>query len=81
MLISSSLFSPNRTNIVFSLFTLEPRTKAIFGFPEDFNIATCSGMKRMGLLIHARRMIDMFHGVVQLLGPQIDELTEVLAKV
>jgi hypothetical protein len=65
----------------FSLFKLEPRTKTVFGFPEEFNIATCVGLKRHGLLIHARLMIDMFHGVVQLLGPQQEEITELLAKV
>ena len=35
----------------------------------------------MGLLIHARRMVSMFDGAINLLGPEIEELTEHLAKV
>lgn len=59
------------------LFELEPRTKTVFGFTEDYN-PTADELDKSGNLLHAVRMIHMFDAALSMLGPDIDTLNEVL---
>jgi hemoglobin-like flavoprotein len=59
------------------LFELKPETKAIFGFPVKGKLKA-TGMQRMGLLIHGRRIVSMIQGTFGLLGPDVDLLEEFL---
>jgi hypothetical protein len=59
------------------LFELEPETRAIFGFPVTGKLKV-TGMQRMGLLIHGRRVVSMIHGTFGLLGPDVDLLEDFL---
>jgi hemoglobin-like flavoprotein len=60
------------------LFELEPETKTIFGFPVKGKIKA-TGMQRIGLLIHGKRIVNMIEGTYALLGPDIDLLEEFLS--
>jgi hemoglobin-like flavoprotein len=68
------------TEIVLNLFRLEPQTKLIFGFRPDQNIEA-NPLLRMGVLVHAARMVAMIESVISLLGPDTDTLDEVLSQV
>lgn len=59
------------------LFEKEPQTKKVFGFAIDYN-PSGSELGRMGILIHAIRMIHMFDAALNMLGPDTDTLRDVL---
>lgn len=66
------------------LFEIEPRTRIVFGLPpaakEDASNIRKSALHRMGILIHAKRMVNMLDSVFALLGPDMDSLTEILGQ-
>jgi hemoglobin-like flavoprotein len=62
-----------------SLFTAEPRTKQVFGFDEQEDVDK-SGLKQIGVLIHAKRLIGMLDTAIGLLGPDLETLTEILSQ-
>jgi hypothetical protein len=62
----------------FRLFEIEPLTKSCFGFRNDLNPKTCSGLARMGMLIHAKRIIETFDTCLSLLGIDDEILTTLL---
>jgi hypothetical protein len=50
-----------------------------FGFDEKFDVKKqCSGLNRIGVLIHAQRMMAMLDSALGLLGPDHELLTEIL---
>ena len=59
---------------------MDARTKAVFGFPKDFELKNANGLKRMGALIHAKRMMSMLDSTITMLGPDLDTLTELFSK-
>jgi hemoglobin-like flavoprotein len=63
-----------------SLFELDAGTKAVFGLPKDFDLTNAQGLKKMGALIHAKRMIAMLDSVLDMLGPDQDLFTDLYVK-
>lgn len=66
------------TMILERLFQLEPRSKKVFGFNVEDDINDCP-RRKIGALIHAKRMIHMLDTVMSMLGPDSELLTEVLS--
>mmetsp|Transcript_5161 Transcript_5161/g.10182 ORF Transcript_5161/g.10182 Transcript_5161/m.10182 type:complete len:156 (-) Transcript_5161:245-712(-) len=65
------------THMLIKLFELEPDAKNIFGFskneePELGNPTTS---------IHSRTVVSMFDSVLQMLGPDVELIQEILAQV
>jgi hemoglobin-like flavoprotein len=56
---------------------LEPRTKDVFGFSRDY-APSAKELKKSGNLIHAIRMIHMFDGAFNMLGPDTETLNSIL---
>ena len=67
------------TEIILNLFRLDKTTKTVFGFKENQNIES-SPLLRMGVLVHATRIIHMLDCVISLLGPDTDTLEEILSQ-
>jgi hemoglobin-like flavoprotein len=64
--------------ILLQLFIVEPDTKQIFGFsPNQTNIEN-NPMLRMGLIVHGLRIVNMIDQILDLMGPDIDVLREIL---
>lgn len=61
-------------SLQFRLFEIEPEAKKIFGFGINDDIKATSGMGRMAVLIHGKRIVDMIDGVLGLLGPDVEML-------
>lgn len=68
------------TEIVLNMFRIDPQTKVVFGFRADQNIEA-NPLLRMGVLVHAARIMHMLDCVISLLGPDTDTLDEVLNQV
>ena len=68
------------TAIMLNLFRLHPDTKTVFGFRANQNIES-NPLLRMGILVHAARILHMFDTVISMLGPDTELLEEVLAGV
>jgi hemoglobin-like flavoprotein len=75
----ASHVSHSQRFLSFSLFAAEPRTKQVFGFDEHEDIEH-SGLKQMGVLIHAKRLVGMLETTIGLLGPDVETLTEILSQ-
>lgn len=67
------------TEIVLNLFRLDPTTKTIFGFRANQDIES-NPLLRMGVLVHATRIVHMLDCVISLLGPDTDTLEEILSQ-
>jgi neuroglobin len=65
------------SEILFCLFRLEPNTKCVFGFTANQAIET-NPLLRMGVLVHATRIVAMLDSILSLLGPDLDMVQEVL---
>jgi hemoglobin-like flavoprotein len=64
--------------ILLQLFNVEPETKLIFGFsPHQTNIES-NPMLRMGLMVHGLRIVNMIDQILELMGPDIEVLNEIL---
>jgi hemoglobin-like flavoprotein len=61
------------SEILFCLFRLEPNTKCVFGFTANQAIET-NPLLRMGVLVHATRIVAMLDSILSLL----DMVQEVL---
>jgi hemoglobin-like flavoprotein len=59
------------------LFELQPRTKKVFGFSKEANLSA-GELGRIGVLIHAIRMIQQLDTALNMLGPDTDTLREIL---
>jgi hemoglobin-like flavoprotein len=68
------------TEIILNMFRLDPQTKVVFGFRADQNVEG-NPLLRMGVLVHAARIMNMLDCVLSLLGPDTDTLDEVLSQV
>jgi hemoglobin-like flavoprotein len=68
----------NPSPVSLRMFELEPLTKTCFGFRNDLNPSTCSGLARMGMLVHAKRLIEAIDSCLSLLGPDDELLTTLL---
>jgi hypothetical protein len=53
--------------------------KKVFGFDVDAKVEA-SGMQRMALLIHGKRIVDMIGSTIAVLGPDTESLKEVLSE-
>lgn len=67
------------TEIVLNLFRLDPTIKQVFGFQAKQNIES-NPLLKMGVLVHASRIMQMMDCIISLLGPDIDTLEEVLSQ-
>jgi hemoglobin-like flavoprotein len=67
------------TEILLNLFRLDPTSKAVFGFRANQNIES-NPLLRMGVLVHAARIVQMLDCVISLLGPDTDTLEEILSQ-
>ena len=64
--------------IIQELFEIEPETKLVFGFqPNQTNVET-NPMLRMGLMMHGLRIVHMIDQILDLMGPDMDVLKEIL---
>ena len=61
-----------------SLFTKSPESKILFGFPIDIDPTSKVLLESRRFRMHATYMIEMLDTALNLLGPDIDLLTEVL---
>jgi methyl-accepting chemotaxis protein len=63
--------------ILLTLFQMEPRTKQIFGFDLNEDIEGQDAKLNLALH-HGERLVQMFDGVLTLLGPNGDTLDEIV---
>jgi len=61
----------------YSLFELSPSAKVVFGFKEDA-VVKATGMQKMALLIHGRKLVQMIDGTLVLLGPDVEMMEDFL---
>jgi hypothetical protein len=66
-------------DIMVALFESNPQAKSQFGFRIDQVINKNNGLQRMGILIHGQRFIQTLDCLFSLLGPDDDNLEEVLS--
>jgi hemoglobin-like flavoprotein len=69
------------TEIMLALFELDPTIKVVFGFRVDQNNIHTNPLLRMGVLVHAKHIMQMLDCVLSMLGPDTDTLSEVLKDV
>ena len=75
----SPSFLPNLSiSVAHSLFTEAPETKILFGFPLDIDPSSKILLEGRRFKMHAKYMIEMLDSALQLLGPDIELLTEIL---
>jgi Globin len=60
-----------------NLFAIDPETKQRFGFRPGDEISK-NPLLRMGLLVHAARVIETFNDVISMIGPDLDDLEQLL---
>lgn len=59
------------------LFESNPETKRYFGFRPEQDVIH-NPMLRMGMLIHARILVDGLNDIISLLGPDLDDVYTLL---
>ncbi len=64
--------------LMLALFEMNPQAKSQFGFRADQVIDKNNGLQRMGILIHGQRFNQTLDCLFSLLGPDDDNLEEVL---
>ncbi|GAX15378.1 hypothetical protein FisN_8Lh328 [Fistulifera solaris] len=64
--------------LMLTLFEMNPQARSQFGFRTDQVIDKNNGLQRMGILIHGQRFIRTLDCLFSLLGPDDDNLEEVL---
>ncbi|KAL7557860.1 hypothetical protein ACA910_010911 [Epithemia clementina (nom. ined.)] len=60
------------------LFKKEPKTRVLFGFPIDLDTDSQELLQSKRFLMHASYLIEMLDTALQMLGPDIDLLTEIM---
>ena len=64
--------------ILQELFEIEPETKLVFGFQPNQTNSKGNTMLRMGLMTHGLRIVHMIDQILDLMGPDMDVLNEIL---
>ena len=67
--------------ILLNMFTLEPSTKLVFGFQLHHKNIDQHPMLRAGLMVHGLRIVHMIDQILDLLGPDMETLMEILQDV
>lgn len=67
-----------RHSFVYSLFDKCPQTKPLFGFPIDIDPASPELLNSKRFKMHAAYMIQMLDTALNMLGPDIELLTEIM---
>ena len=65
---------------MFSLFIKCPQAKVLFGFPIDVDADSPEVLKSKRFLMHAAYLIQMLDTALNMLGPDIELLTEILTE-
>lgn len=65
---------------IYSLFVKSPSTKVLFGFPIDIDPTSTDLLNSKRFKMHAAYMIEMLDTALQMLGPDIELLTEILSE-
>ena len=60
------------------LFLKAPQTKVLFGFPIDIDATSEEVSKSRRFVMHAAYLIQMIDTALQMLGPDIELLTEIM---
>ena len=78
----ANLWNNNRLISAFrrSLFEACPQVKVLFGFPIDVDPTSDDVRKSKRFLMHASYMIQMLDTALNMLGPDIELLTEIMAE-
>ena len=66
-------------NFLIALFAAYPQTKRIFGFAPNQDVAN-NPLLRIGVLVHARRVIDLFNDLISMIGPDLEDLEGTLVE-
>lgn len=69
-----------RADTLHSLFNKSPQAKVLFGFPLDIDANSAEVVKSKRFLMHASYMIQMLDTALNMLGPDIELLTEIMTE-
>jgi len=64
-----------------SLFKVNRKVKLLFGFPLDMDPTSLDIKQSKQFLVHATSFVEMIDTVVNMLGPDMDMLTEALLEI
>lgn len=76
--ISKDLFDETGQHLFQKLFSRSPEIKLLFGFPPDLNPDSEDLLHNMRFIRHSLYMMEMLDSALNLVGPDIELLTEIL---